>query len=124
MKRLFLMSIIFVISIAGCFAYTNQEMIYGTDIYEGKAININAFCYGVRLDAYWYISSSSTTYAFGNIDCGDTSGVTIGRYYWRYDGTSPRGSYQVQRYGEYLGTVLLYIEAIGCYGQAVFTWET
>ena len=45
MKKLFLMLTMLVMSITGSFAYnTYREMVYGTDIYEGKLIHINSYC--------------------------------------------------------------------------------
>lgn len=121
MKKLFLMLTMLVMSITGAFAFnTYREMVYGTDIYEGKPIHINSYCSSVQLYAYWYGSSEGT---YGNVQCAESSGgITIGEHTWFYDGTSNMGKYQANLYGQYLGTVILYLEAFMCYGQAEFTW--
>ena len=121
MKKLFLMLTMLVMSITGAFAYnTYREMVYGTDIYEGKLIHINSYCSSVQLDVYWTGFSEGTS---GSIQCAEyPTGVTIGHHSWMYDGTSEMERFHANLFGQYLGTVILYLEAFMCYGQAEFTW--
>lgn len=120
MKRLFLMLTMFVVSITSCFAYNSfQELIHGSDIYSGKNININAYCYEVQLNAYWSGFSEGSS---GCVVCAEPSGVTIGEYSWVY-GVSEIKRYQASLYGTYLGYVIFYLEAFQCYGEATLMWR-
>lgn len=122
MKRLFLMLVVFLISATTCFAYNKyREILHGTDIYDGKFINVNAYCYEITLYASWNGSSEGT---YGNVQCGEASvGANIAEYTWLYDGTSSSGRYQTHVYGKYFGTIALYLEAFQCYGQVELIWE-
>lgn len=111
---------VFFISATTCFAYnTYQETLHGTDVYIGKDITINAYCYSLVINAYWYGSSEST---YGYVICGEHSGPIHGEHYWAYDGTSNRETYQALVIDRYVGTVTFYIEAFECYGEAKLTW--
>ena len=121
MRRLFLMLAVFFISATTCFAYnTYQETLHGTDVYIGKDITINAYCYSLVINAYW---ASMLEGASGSVVCGEPSTATIyGQHSWIYDGTSQDERYHTRVFDRNVGTVTFYLEAYRCYGDAELTW--